>query len=241
LSLKNQPPYWPSRTRSYLGVLVDDLSTWEKPEPYRITPGHAEFRLTLRDDSAERRLIADGYRIGLVNEARFSEIYAWSSRIENEIARMAELSLLPTGEIRERVLQYGTGALKKPASATEILQRPGIGYFEAMKLFGQSVENLLSATDEVYALETEIKYSGYFERESERIIQTSFLEKIRLPMDISDPRLRVLSPHALQLLASDKYDDLSQMVRKHCLSRSELAILLSVLGKNDDAEDQQQG
>ncbi|MDD2999133.1 MAG: tRNA uridine-5-carboxymethylaminomethyl(34) synthesis enzyme MnmG, partial [Candidatus Riflebacteria bacterium] len=66
LSLKNQPPYWPSRTRSYLGVLVDDLSTWEKPEPYRITPGHAEFRLTLRDDSAERRLIADGYRIGLV-------------------------------------------------------------------------------------------------------------------------------------------------------------------------------
>ena len=241
LSLKNQPPYWPSRTRSYLGVLVDDLSTWEKPEPYRITPGHAEFRLTLRDDSAERRLIADGYRIGLVNEARFSEIYAWSSRIENEIARMAELSLLPTGEVRERVLQSGTGALKKPASATEILQRPGIGYFEAMKLFGQSVENLLSATDEVYALETEIKYSGYFERESERIIQTSFLEKIRLPMDISDPRLRVLSPHALQLLASDKYDDLSQMVRKHCLSRSELAILLSVLGKNDDAEDQQQG
>ena len=65
LALKKQAPYWPSRTRSYLGVLVDDLSTWEKPEPYRITPGHAEFRLTLRDDSAERRLAADGFRIGL--------------------------------------------------------------------------------------------------------------------------------------------------------------------------------
>lgn len=233
LALRKQPPYWPSRTRSYLGVLVDDLSTWEKPEPYRITPGHAEFRLTLRDDSAERRLIADGYRIGLVDEARFATIYSWAARIEGELTRLAEMNLLPSNEVRERLVLSGTGDLKKPASGSELLQRPGIDYAEVMNLLNQPMTSRLSASDEIYAVETEIKYRGYADREAERIEQTSYLEKVRLPMVIGDSRLQILSPEALKILASDRFDDLSQMVRKHCLSRSELAILLSVLGNSE--------
>ncbi len=238
LAIKKQPPYWPSRTKSYLGVLVDDLSTWEKPEPYRITPGHAEFRLTLRDDSAERRLTADGFRIGLVNQERYARIYEWSARIEKEIARMAGLSLLPSSEARERLALYNSGDLKKPASGNELLQRPGINYRETMELLRQPEESRLSAPDEIYAVETEIKYSGYAEREAEKIVQTSFLEKIHLPMDIIDPRLHALSAQAIQILISDRFDDLSQMVRKHCLSRTEIAILLSVLGDIREGENE---
>ncbi|HNX76118.1 MAG TPA: tRNA uridine-5-carboxymethylaminomethyl(34) synthesis enzyme MnmG [Candidatus Rifleibacterium sp.] len=236
LSLKKQPPYWPSRTCSYLGVLVDDLSTWEKPEPYRITPGHAEFRLTLRDDSAERRLAADGFRIGLIDQERFAKIYAWSARIEKEIARMSELSLLPSSEARERLASLNSGDLKKPASAIELLQRPGINYHEVLELMQLQAAAGLTAPDEIYALETEIKYRGYADREAEKIIQTAFLEKIRLPLVMADARLHVLSEAAVQILSSTKYDDLSQVVRKHCLSRTEIAILLSVLGENSVGE-----
>ena len=240
LSLKKQPPYWPSRTRSYLGVLVDDLSTWEKPEPYRITPGHAEFRLTLRDDSAERRLIGDGYRIGLVDETRFSTIYDWSARIGHEIARLSELSLAPSGEARERLARFATGDLKKPASGAELLQRPGINYHEVLDLLQQPVEGRLTASDEIYCLETEIKYRGYADREAEKITQTRFLEKIRLPLEVSDSRLHVLSGAAIQTLASDRFDDLSQMVRKHCLSRTEVAILLAVLAETAEGDEKRE-
>ncbi|MBU1107637.1 MAG: tRNA uridine-5-carboxymethylaminomethyl(34) synthesis enzyme MnmG [Candidatus Riflebacteria bacterium] len=232
LALKGRPSYWPSRTNSYIGVLVDDLSTWQKPEPYRITPGHAEFRLTLRDDSAERRLTEDGYRIGLVNEARYRVISSWKMRIENELERLAALSLFPSGETREKLVQLGTGDLKKRVSGCEILQRPGISYSDVKNLLGENAETWLSAADEIYSIETEVKYSGYFEREAENIVQTRFLESIRLPLQILDQRLKVLSPQTIELLTSDKYDDLNQLVRKNCLSRSELAILLIVLQKD---------
>ena len=68
-------------------------------------------------------------------------------------------------------------------------------------------------------------------------MQTSFLEKIRLPLEISDYRLAALSDQARQLLSSSRFDDLSQMVRKHCLTRSEIAILLSVLSEEGDREE----
>lgn len=228
-SLQGKPPYWPSRTRSYIGVLVDDLSTWEKPEPYRITPGHAEFRLTLRDDSAERRLIADGYKIGMVDENRFLKISAWANRINTEISRLDGLSLFPSEEMRERLIISGTGDLKKRVSAGEILQRPGISYRDVIALLGQTSSDPLDAEDEIICLETEIKYRGYFERELERIKQTEFLEKILLPVDVSDKRLQILPQALLDTLQTNKFDDLSQMVRKNCLSRSELAMLLAVL------------
>lgn len=236
LSLQGRTPYWPSRTNSYIGVLVDDLSLWSKPEPYRITPGHAEFRLTLRDDSAERRLLEDGFRIGLIGHDRFQKINAWKKRIENEIARLAELSLFPSGEMREKLVQSGTGDLKKRASACEILQRPGISYKDVEQLVGNESKEWLSAPDEIYSIETEIKYQGYFERESQKIAQTRFLESIRLPLAQQDERIEALAPHIADFLKSDQFDDLNQLVRKNCLSRSELAILLAVLRQDSDDE-----
>ncbi len=237
LALNDKLPYWPSRTKSYLGVLVDDLSTWEKPEPYRITPGHAEFRLTLRDDSAERRLIADGYRIGLVNQERYDRIHTWALRINNEMERLDALNIFPSGEMRERLVISGTGDLKKRISGCELLQRPGISYREVIDLVGAH-EQMLEAGDEIYCLETEVKYRGYSERESERIKQTEFLEKFLLPLKLEDERLKILPESIRQALETDKFDDLGQLVRKHCLSRSDLAILLSVLQKDYLATEQ---
>jgi len=231
LALKKQAPYWPSRTRSYIGVLVDDLSTWEKPEPYRITPGHAEFRLTLRDDSTERRLVQEGWRIGLVSEQRYQLINGWVEQINQEIDRLNAVSFFPNSEMREKLVKSGTGDLKKRISGVELLQRPGISYSDVLELSDELQRAGKLQNDQIYCLETEIKYHGYFERESERIAQTAFFENIRLPLDKPDDRLMALPEAINAQLASDKFDDLNQLVRKNCLSRSDLAILLSVLQK----------
>ena len=189
LALKGKLPYWPSRTCSYLGVLVDDLSTWTHNEPYRITPGFAEFRLTLRDDSAERRLVEDGYRIGLVSEERYKKISAWKKRIEDEIDRLSQIGLKPNAENRELLQSSNTGDIKKKVSGIELLQRPGLNYSQVMDLLGCDSNNRLTAPDEIYDVETEVKYRGYADREKERIIQTYFLEKIRLPLQLNDEKL----------------------------------------------------
>jgi len=234
LSLRGMQPYWPSRTQSYIGVLVDDLSTWEKPEPYRITPGHAEFRLKLRDDSAERRLIEDAARIGLIGEQRYQKIKEWVGRIEDEMKRLEGLKIQPSGENRARLLQTQTGDLKKTISAAELLQRPSFTYSQLKEFFPEEEQLRLSAADEVFNLETEIRYRGYAEREAERIEQTRLLEKITLPLADSDKRLQALSETARQAIFSSRFDDLSQAVRKNCLSRGELAILLTVLDLKEE-------
>lgn len=230
LSLKGKPPYWPSRTCSYLGVLVDDLSTWTHNEPYRITPGFAEFRLTLRDDSAERRLIEDGYRIGLVPEERYKKISEWKKRIEGEIERLGELSLKPNSENRDMMVKSNTGDIKKKVSGIELLQRPGLDYNKVMDILNCSENDRLKASDEIYAVETEVKYRGYADREGERIIQTAFLEKIRLPLQLNDERFRILSEDIQDCLKSDRYDDLSQVVRVGRINRTDLTVLMGILG-----------
>ena len=239
LSLRGEVPYWPSRTRSYLGVLVDDLSTWSRNEPYRITPGHAEYRLTLRDDSAERRLIEDGYRIGLVSKERYEKIYTWKKRIEDEIEALDTLSLLPNAEAREIMANTGTGELRKPASGAELLQRPGMNSKTVTELLHKAADSCLTASDEIYALETEIKYRGYADRELERIKQTAFLENIRLPLVISDERMRIINKEALEIMNSERYDDLSQMVRMNHFTKTELAVLLAVLNGEEPEEEEQ--
>lgn len=239
LSLRGDEPYWPSRTRSYIGVLVDDLSTWDQPDPYRVTPGYAEFRLTLRDDSAERRLIEDGYRIGLVSKERYEKIFGWKKRIEDEIEALDNLSLLPNAEAREIMAKTGTGELKKPATGSELLQRVGMNYKYVTELLHKPAETCLTASDEIYALETDIKYRGYADREAERIKQVDFLENIRLPMELSDERFKIINKQALEIMQSDRYDDLSQMVRMNHFSKSELAILLAILN-GEDLEEQEE-
>ena len=228
LSLQNKEPYWPSRTLSYIGVLVDDLSQWDKPEPYRITPGHAEFRLTLRDDSAEKRLLGDGHKIGLVSHDRYNKIAEWIKRIENEVLSLEQVKIQPNLEVRKKLEETGTGSLKKTISAVELLQRPAINYLDLKSFISENNQLNLQNRDEIYNLEAEVKYKGYAEREKERIKQTQFLEKIRLPLQISDERLHALSEKARNAIFSSDFDDLNQAVRKNCVSRAELAILLTV-------------
>jgi tRNA uridine 5-carboxymethylaminomethyl modification enzyme len=231
LSLQNKEPYWPSRTLSYIGVLIDDLSQWDRPEPYRITPGHAEFRLTLRDDSAEKRLLSDGRQIGLISQDRYQKINEWIKRIDNEVHKLEKIKIQPNEQIRKKLEESGTGSLKKTISAIELLQRPSINYFDLKKFVGQNVELSLQNRDEIYNLEAEVKYKGYAEREQNRIKQTQFLEQIRLPLQLSDKRVHALSQKAKNAVFSSDFDDLSQAVRKNCVSRAELAILLTIFNE----------
>lgn len=229
LSLKGQKPFLPSRTTSYLGVLADDLATWDKPDPYRITPGHAEFRLNLRDDSAEKRLIEQAFECNMIDQQRYDMIKQWLTQIQKEVARFDNTMLYPDTQTRNKLSKHKVGDLKKRITASDFLQRPQINYINIFDFI--NISAALTETSQAFCLETEIKYRGYFEREYDRIVQTEFLEKQTLPLKVDKKLLKGLSEEGARLVQSNSYDDLNQLSRKNCLSRGELAILLSILNK----------
>ncbi|MBF0502042.1 MAG: tRNA uridine-5-carboxymethylaminomethyl(34) synthesis enzyme MnmG [Candidatus Riflebacteria bacterium] len=227
LSVMGRPPCLPSRTQGYIGVLIDDLSGWDHPEPYRITPAHAEFRLNLREETAEARLSELGFACGLVSPERRTAIAAWLGRINAEEKRLINRSVSPTPALRERLSAGGTGDLKKQVNAFEILQRPGIQYGDLRELLGDGFIPALDASDEIAFLENEAHYRGYANRERESMAQTLLLESVTLPRNISSTLIATLSPGTIALVSGKKYDDLAQPARKNCISKADLAILLS--------------
>jgi len=228
-SIQGKSPWIPSRTEAYLGVLIDDLSTWDHPEPYRMTPANAEFRLHLRDDSAEARLAGEGRSLGLLSADGFGRISSWLERINNEIARLDETRVSPRAGFLSRLSASGTGGLKKQVTLSEILQRPNIRYSDLPVLMGEAVDLRLSEADEIAYVETELRYRGYVARESELRKETGFLESVELPVSIPPELMKALSRSTRELLASNRFEDLGQAVRKHCLSRGELVIILAVI------------
>jgi len=228
-SILGKPEYSPSRTQGYIGVLVDDLATWDHPEPYRITPANAEFRLHLRDDSAEERLVDDGFTIGLVSRNRREKIGEWSIRIAREIERLQYVSVTPREALLAKLLEAGTGGLKKTVTAAEILQRPNVRYSDLGDLLGEGFLPRLTLPDEIEKMETQIKYSGYMGRDTDRLKELKLLESIKLPIYLPDDKSGVISPETRKLLESARFDDLGQLVRKNCVSKGELVILLSIL------------
>lgn len=220
--------FFPSRTKGYIGVLADDLAMWDHPEPYRITPLHAEFRLAFRDDTAEERLVQSGFDLGLVDSARFEMIRPWIKRLKSEMVRLEDIRVSPSAKMLELLTDAGTGGLKKQVSLFEILKRPHMTYQKIAELFPEHFVQALTAPDEISCLENEARYSGYLERETNRMEQTALLEKIRLPLRTIPAECRLLSPKVRDLLTGNQFDDLGQLMKKHCLPRGELAILLSV-------------
>ncbi len=229
--LQGKPPLVLSRTQAYLGVLADDLSLWDHPEPYRMTPANAEFRLSLREDSAEFRLFEAARHVGLASPETLAAMEDWAARITAEWQRLSEWRAAPTAELRAQLEAHGGGGLKKQISALELLSRPQISYQQLGQFLGADFSPGLESPDEIEYLENETRYRGYADRENDRMRETKLLESIRLPLSLQHPNLQILSESARQQIVNPHYEDLEQVHRQHCLSRSDLAILLSVFAR----------
>ena len=227
-SITGKPELTLSRTQAYLGVLADDLALWDHPEPYRMTPANAEFRLTLREDSSEFRLLEATRSVGILSSSLIADMQTWTERIKAEMGRLSDLRTAPTIELLSRLAEHGLGGLKKQISALELLSRPQISYATLGTFLGADFVPMLKSPDEIELLEHETRYRGYADREKDRMEETRLLESLKLPLPLDHPHFKILSESARQHLGDPRYEDLAQPWRRNCLSRSDLAILLSV-------------
>ena len=166
------------RSQAYIGVLIDDLITKDAREPYRMFTSRAEYRLLLRHDNADLRLMDIGHRIGLLPDETYQEFEAKRSAIECEVQRLKETRPKLTPEVKRRLEESGIGSVIPTQTLAEILRRQDLTYEKISSVFGGAD---IDDPEIIEAIQLEVKYEGYIKRQLQQIQRSQKLEHRSIP------------------------------------------------------------
>lgn len=226
----NQDEGWaPRRDQSYLGVLVDDLSTLGTKEPYRMFTSRAEYRLMLREDNADLRLTEKGRDLGLVDDVRWARYCEKLEHIEQERQRLRDIWMHPHAENVEQVNLLLKTPLSREANGEELLRRPEMDYslLTSVAAFSPALEDTQAAEQ----VEIQVKYQGYIARQQEEIEKQQRNENTVLPLDLDYCQVTGLSNEVIAKLNDHKPNSIGQASRISGITPAAISILLIWLKK----------
>jgi tRNA uridine 5-carboxymethylaminomethyl modification enzyme len=222
LSTQDRKPLILGRETSYIGVLVDDLVTRGVDEPYRLFTSRSEFRLTVRQDNALRRLGNIGLGLDLYSAY---EQEAISTRLghEDSALRLAETTSIQPREAAPILAAAGSSVLLQPVRIIEVARRQEVSLRALLDAVGQGAD----LDDEaIITADLEIKYAGYFERERAQADRMRRIGDFSLDDDLEYGGMQSLSMEARQKLSSLKPRSLAQASRIPGVSPSDLQNLV---------------
>lgn len=223
LSVQGRQTLILERSGSYIGTLIDDLVCKGCSDPYRMMTSRSEYRLVLRQDNADLRLMPIGREIGLLPEERFLAMQEKYRLVEAEIRRVNKTNLAPTPEINEMLTEMGTVPLKTGCKVGDLIRRPQLGY-AVIAPFDQERPDL--PTDVQEQVEIQIKYEGYIQRQNQAIEAAQKLERKLLPPDVDYSTIRGLRLEAIEKLNKHKPISIGQASRISGVSPADITVLL---------------
>jgi tRNA uridine 5-carboxymethylaminomethyl modification enzyme len=224
LSLDRKDSLILTRTDGYIGVLIDDLVTKGTNEPYRMFTSRAEYRLWLRQDNADERLMPVGYKLGLVSDVRWQRFQAMLTVKEREKQRLFSENCAVPGDLSEPV-KYAV-LLKRPEISVDDLARFGYTTPEDMN------------TDIATRIELEIKYEGYLKRQEEELLRFRKAEEIAIPDGLDFMQINTIAWEAREKLARIRPHNIGQAMRIPGVNYTDASALMIWLRKyNPDKTD----
>jgi tRNA uridine 5-carboxymethylaminomethyl modification enzyme len=222
LSTQDRKPLVLGRETSYIGVLVDDLVTRGVDEPYRLFTSRSEFRLTVRQDNALRRLGSIGLELDLYSAPEQETIRTRLSH-EDSALRLAETTSIQPTEAAPILSAVGSAELLQPVKIVEVARRQDISLRALLDAVGQGAD----LDDEaLVTADLEIKYAGYFERERAQADRMRRMGDFSLDDDLEYGDMQSLSMEARQKLSKLKPRSLAQASRIPGVSPSDLQNLV---------------
>jgi tRNA uridine 5-carboxymethylaminomethyl modification enzyme len=222
LKLRGEPPLILDRSQAYIGVLTDDLITKEIHEPYRMFTARAEYRLLLRQDNADLRLMPLGHRLGLVDDVTFNRLEKKRERIEEELHRLRNHRVSPSEHINAFLSERETGPLKDGTTLEQLLRRPELELADVYAIAGMAVPDD-SVSEQV---QIEVKYEGYIKRQLAHIEKLRKLEDTRVPEDFDYSSVHGLSTEAREKLSRLRPVSLGQAARMSGVRSSDISVLM---------------
>jgi tRNA uridine 5-carboxymethylaminomethyl modification enzyme len=211
-----------SRASSYIGTLIDDLVTKGCADPYRMMTSRSEYRLLLRQDNADERLMPTGREIGLIDDETFEKFLERKAQKEAEIARLRATTIAPGKKINEILSGLGTTPLSTGIKLAELIKRPEVSYFDLAEV---DVCREELPYEVCLKVETEIKYEGYVARQQAQVDDMLKLESKKLPADIDYSAIEGLRLEGREKLNKVRPENLAQASRISGVSPADVAVL----------------
>jgi tRNA uridine 5-carboxymethylaminomethyl modification enzyme len=222
-AVRGEPPVVLGREQAYIGVLIDDLVTRGTREPYRMFTSRAEYRLLLRHDNADRRLMALGHELGLVDGAVFEEFCGRVAQAEQETRRLAATRIADLPGWRDR--RHHPGAPDPGSTLNRYLSRPEVSYADLARIDPRAVRDIRVAEQ----VEVAVKYHGYIEKEEARIARQRKMEARRIPGDFDYATIVHLSAEVRERLCAVRPETVGQAARIPGVTPAAVSVLIVAL------------
>ena len=226
LALKGEELLILDRADGYIGTLIDDLVTRGTNEPYRMMTSRSEYRLLLRQDNADERLVPIGVRIGLNPPSRGEKVRRKYELVQQEIDRVASVGIAPGDVLNGFLAGKNSAPVKAGCKLIDLLRRPELGYDDLAR-FDPDRPALPAVIRE--QVEIRIKYAGYIERQQRDVEQYRKLQSRPLPADLDYEQIDSLRLEARQKLGQVKPLNFGQAARISGVSPADITALMIYL------------
>ncbi len=226
LKLKGKEPLILDRSQAYIGVLIDDIVTKGTNEPYRMMTSRAEYRLLLRQDNADIRLLEIGHSVGLVSDERYERFIYKRNKIEEEIKRVRNKTIKPTKEVNQFLVENNSSEISTGVKLADLVKRSELTY-EILSKIDEDRPILEEQVQKEVGIE--LKYEGYIKLQAEQVEKFKKLEEKKLPQNINYEDIKGLRLEARQKLNKIRPNSVGQASRISGVSPADISVLLIYL------------